>query len=243
MEPNEQQPQSDQNKKSNKALPIAIAVVVLLLLGWYFTKGSGNKAMLKSDGEETNTIQTQNNQNSPMSLKELMAGKAQKCEVSYGDQNAETKGMVYVSGGKMRGDFTTQINGKAETSHVINDGKTQYMWTEGSTQMAFKMSLDSLPKNAENSTAQTNKQTLDFEAKNNYNCSSWSENNSEFEVPGNIKFTDYSEMLKSIPTTPAQGETNAGATGSVDVKAMQCAACNSLSGEDQIQCKAALSCK
>ncbi len=243
MEPNEQQPQSDQSKKSNKTLPIAIAIVVLLLLGWYFTKGSGNKAMLKSDGEETGKMQTQNNQNSPMSLKELMSGKAQKCEMAYGDQNSETKGLVYVSGGKMRGDFTTQLNGKAEISHIINDGKTQYMWTEGSTQMAFKMSLDSLPKNTDDSTNQATKQALDFEAKHNYKCSNWSENSAEFEVPSNIKFTDYSEMLKSIPAAPAQGETKAGATGSVDVKTMQCAACNSLTGEDQVQCKAALSCK
>jgi hypothetical protein len=64
--------------------------------------------------------------------------------------------------------------------------------------------------------------------------------------PTNVNFTDYSEMMGKMQMPPAGGSagSSAGASGSakVDVKAMQCAACNNLTGEQQAQCKAALSC-
>jgi hypothetical protein len=240
METN-QEPQSGQEeKKGNKLGLIIIAVIVLLLAGWYFLKSS-NKTELKSS---TQNKQTAAAENSPMSLKELMMGKTQKCEVGLDSQNTQTQGTVYISGGKMRGDFKSQVNGKTEITHMINDGKTQFVWTEGSSEMAFKISLEALQQNSQDTT-QAQNQTFDLETKRDYNCTSWTEDSSSFSVPTNIKFTDYSEMMKSVQTAPASGGTGVkgGASGSVDVKAMQCAACNSLSGEEQTQCKAALSCK
>lgn len=244
MSENNQQEQNQPKNKNNKIAGAVIVVIILLLPGWAYAKNSKNRNVVNSNEQNTDMKKSEN-ENQAMSLKDLMQGKSQKCEVSYESQGSKAMGIVYVSNGKLREDFTNEVSGKTEITHIINDGTTQYMWANDGAQMALKMPVTEMQANqpAAASNQTRNQQTVDFEAKHDYKCDVWNEDQGVFEIPLNIKFTDYGDVMKSAQATPA-GSTNGQAevSGSSNVKAMQCAACENLSGEQKTQCKAALAC-
>lgn len=144
------------------------------------------------------------------SLRDLLTlGAAQRC--------TNPAGTVYISGGKMRGDFGT--------THMITDNGTSYMWTDGQTK-GFKMSLDSSAQ--ANVTPQPGQVNVD--EKTDYDCGAWTVDTSVFSLPAGVQFTDFS----SIMVVPS-----AGVSGAPSDK---CAACASLSGETKTQCLIALGC-
>jgi hypothetical protein len=99
-----------------------------------------------------------------------------------------------VSGGKSRGDFTATVNGKAMGSHMIMDGKTSYIWTDGQTQ-GFKMSVDAAATATAKDQAAA-QQSFDANKKLNYSCSAWSADSAMFSLPAGVQFTDMSAMLQ-----------------------------------------------
>ena len=186
---------------------IVIGVVVLLVLG------AGGYLFMNKKSPTSNT-QTQTS--GPTSLKDLLdANLPQKCTYP--------EGTVYISGGKFRGDFTSDVSGKAVTSHMISDSTTSYIWTDDQKQ-GFKMTIDADAK-AEAQT-ETDNSGVDVNEKLDYKCGAWLPDASLFNTPSGIEFTDFSAL-----TAP---------TGSGSV---QCAACASLTGDDKTQCLAVLNCK
>ncbi len=182
-------------------------------------------------------ITTQENQPQPtienseqVSLKELLAsGKPQKCTFVDTVENTTTSGTVYVASSKMRGDFDTQTEGQTTKSHMILDGNTMSIWTDGQTQ-GFKMSLGALPTPNASLKSQGN---VDVDKKLKVNCENWSVDTSEFTLPKDVKFQDFGSFkLPNTNTTP----------GASDDNSAQCAACNSLSGDNKTQCLKVLSC-
>lgn len=157
---------------------------------------------------------------SPSSLKDLISrGIAQSCTFS----NDSTSGTVYVSSGKVREDFTATTDGKETKSHIIVDGNTSYMWTEGS-KTGFKMTFDvNATPSAKTSTSQNG--SFDASANINYKCGVWIVDSSLFALPTGVQFT-------SFGSTPATGSNSS-----------QCSYCDSLSGDSKTQCLSALKCK
>lgn len=188
--------------------------------------------------------QTQTNtpapQASPMSLKDLMAGGGAKtCTVTFAENNVSSQGTIHLAGGKMSGDFTATVNGKAQTSHMINDGTTVYTWVDGMAS-GFKMTVDVMKANKPSSTPQSSNQpkSIDQDAKYQYNCSSWTVDSSVFTPPSSVKFSDFSSMMLQIaPPTSAGAKASGGVSGS----ASACAACAN-AGAGKTQCLATLHC-
>src|SRR5690348_5372006 len=111
----------------NKLLFLSVA---LLLLAAACNKG-GNKG---SAGQESNSNQTKNQtaKQGQGSFKELMAsGQPQKCDSSFSSQGNTSTGTIYVAAGQMRGDFSTEVQGKTMQSHMIVKDQTVYNWVEG----------------------------------------------------------------------------------------------------------------
>src|SRR3990170_5482236 len=104
----------------NKNLIIGIVVVILLLLGLGFffltrTQSPSSTPSAESVTEETQGTNGQVSQK--QSLKSLLGlGNSQMCEFS--DDTSGSTGKVYVSAGKMRGDFATVVNGEVTSSHM-----------------------------------------------------------------------------------------------------------------------------
>lgn len=204
---------------------VAVALVAVAVVGWMLMGGD-----LSSLGDST--PQTQNT-----TLTNLMTmSGSHKCTFDTSTQDSQSSGTVYVSGGQMRGDFTSTTAGETVESHMIIMDNTNYMWSDAMPQ-GIKMSLESMTT-ASDSAPQG---AVDPNAAVDYSCSMWVADASVFTLPTNITFQDMSAMMQG--GIPGAG---AGASGSAQVGASsaQCAACETISDPDtKAQCKAALSCK
>lgn len=212
-----------------------IVVVLLVLAGvgyFYYSKmkaGSGEGAMMGSNEVKSGM----------MSLKDLIAaGVPQKCTFSSTNDSGTNQGTTYVSGGRVRGDFTNTFSGKTTMSHMISDGKTSYIWTDGES-TGYKMTVpetSASPGTAPSSEEPAMSGEGDLNQAADYNCSAWIPDNSMFTPPADVTFSDFSQMMQpsGAPTAPAMKE---GDTSS------QCSYCDSLSGDQKTQCLSALNCQ
>jgi hypothetical protein len=172
----------------NKIL-IGVAVVIVIGLGIYFaTKPKGTEESVQTN---TNQEQTQNTENlneeteeSPTSLKDLMAGSTRTCTYTDG----QNTGTVYAANGKARLDMTSVTNGVSSSMHAVIDSNNYYGWIEGQPS-GFKFSI------AQSSTGSAGpNQNVDINKQIDYDCSSWNVDASKFNLPSGVTFTDYSSL-------------------------------------------------
>jgi hypothetical protein len=135
------------------------------------------------------------------SIRALLAkGGNTVCTVSGATSEGTVSGTVYLSGGKMRGDFKSTMSGSAGTdSHMITTASDAYVWT-GS--QGAKMSLADLESNANAgaSASSESKTNVSLDQKVDYDCKSWSPDNSKFAPPASVNFVDLKAMMQgAIP--------------------------------------------
>jgi hypothetical protein len=119
------------------------------------------------------------------SLAELSArGGSWKCSVDSTTAQAVSSGATYVSGGKVRADFTTSVPsyGAVET-HLIADGVDVYTWSSMMPQgIKSKMTAQG------SGTGPTSGQDVNTDTKYSYDCQPWTADATLFVVPANITF-------------------------------------------------------
>ena len=124
----------------------------------------------------------------------------------------------------MRGDFQSTSQGRTIVSHMVSDGKFNYIWVDN-TPTGFKM-----PLNAPKTEGNPNYSGVDENKQINYNCQTWSEDAGLLTVPTTVTFQDFSAIpaaAKPIGSEPAA-----------------CAACDSITdAQSKLQCRSALQCK
>ena len=117
------------------------------------------------------------------SLQDLLAaGTAQSCTFAQTAEGGSNEGVVYIGEGKMRGDFKATANGQTINAHTIGDGKDLYTWME-SLNLGFKLAM------GQTQSATGQNQSLDLNAKLNYNCSPWTVDAAKFSLPKGVQFT------------------------------------------------------
>lgn len=135
-----------------------------------------------------------------------MAG-AQECTISTQVEDTSSQGVVYVSGGKIRGDFTSTVNNQTMHSHMIHLGSTVYTWTDEMPQ-GFKMEV---PQGDATSDT-TSKEVFDANQNVQYSCKPWLEDSGKFTPPADIQFMDMNtsgsvpgggSMPQGMPDLPA----------------------------------------
>lgn len=208
----------------NNKVIIGIVVVIIVLLGIFMiNRNKSNQTEVASNNSSANSAsQTSVESGSLKSL--ISAGQTRKCTFKSNESGVDSSGTVYASGGKMRGDFGATVNGKEMMTHMVYDGTMSYVWTEGTT-TGFKMALDT------NAQASSQNNSVDPNKNYEFNCEKWSADNSKFELPSNVQFNE-------LPTMPAGA--GAGASGTMDTKAIQQAACANLPEPSKSQCLAAI---
>lgn len=240
-------------EKSSQTKKIVTAVIVLVVIfigALYFmsNKPSGDSALLGT---------TQTGEKSRSSLKDLLTkASPTKCTVSSINDNSETSGVVYIANGNMRGDFTTTMKGtpaegKVVVAHMIIDKDASYMWSDDPTmKMGIKMAKKDMLDTQASAGTPSKQASIDVNQQSDYDCSSWSADNSVFVPPTTIEFQDMAQMMKSIPQAPS-GDAGAsipkggvGAqTGMTPAQMAEvCGACDQ-AGAGRDQCRAALGCK
>ncbi|HZJ18200.1 MAG TPA: hypothetical protein VFD45_01100 [Patescibacteria group bacterium] len=185
---------------------IIVVIIILALLGSALYLNLGKSS--NTSENKTNSMDKSNQTAGEMvkgTIKNLFgAGKNVKCAINSAENNGT--GTVYVAGKKMRGDFTSQVEGKTVKSHFIQDEEFSYIWSSEMDQ-GIKMKADlgteetSASNSKENSTVKN--QTMDLNKEVDYKCSNWTVDNSKFTPPSNIKFSDLTDLMMP-KTTPSE---------------------------------------
>ncbi len=207
----------------NKKVGIIVGVVVVVALIAFFATRTK-----KTDENKSTTTQTQSNEvkssSESASLKSLLAtGGSKTCTFSNTEAGATSQGTVYLSSGKMRGDFSSTVNGATQANHMITDGQTSYVWMDGQ-KSGFKMSFAST-ETGNNAQSQS---SVDTNKNMNFSCNNWAGDQSKFSLPSDVEFSAITTMLE-MPKPSMSG-------GMQDVSK----ACDQLPEPAKAQCLAAL---
>lgn len=170
---------------TNTAVGVVVGVVVVLGGGYYLMNQPGagaDSARTGPQAEVTEQAEAGRVRGSFASL----AGRtgSWKCTVDTSALEAVSSGVVYVADGKVRGDFTTTVQGYGNVeSHMLADGTSVYTWSSMMPQ-GFKT-----PMTAQGSGgAAPSGQGMDANMEYSYDCQPWSADTALFVVPANITF-------------------------------------------------------
>jgi hypothetical protein len=147
-----------------------------------------------------------------------------------------TEGVVFVSDGKMRGDFNIEQNGSTFQSHVIIRDEKMYAWNV-SGDGTFAYEFDFADLEGRDTVVSNSSNNVSLDERVDYDCNPWSVDASKFSLPAGIDFQKYEDMFNA--GLDVSGSVGGGVSGSDS----QCATCEQILDENvKAQCLAALSC-
>lgn len=204
----------------DRRILVGIAVIALIGTGGAYAAFNRSKSQTPPETQQNSPVPAAAT-NTPKTLKELMSAGSQKCDFKDSESGANIEGTVFAGNNKVRGDFSTTIDGQKTTGHMIVDEKTMYTWVDN-PKVGFKASVDA-------NQAQTSaNQQFDPNKKLDFRCSNWSIDASVFVLPADIKFSEI-----SLPSANPSGSKN---------NSSQCSACDAVPAEARAQCRSALGC-
>ena len=162
-------------------------------------------------------------------------GKTLKCTYSADDDGVTSSGTTYISGTKVRSDFEVEMEeGVSSKGHMIFVDSTAYTWTEGMNP-GYKMTLSLEDLEGDKGNIQSNKDLEVYAKAYDFKCTPWIVDTSVFEVPTDISFTDFTEMLDTFQTVDEPSEL--APTGDL------CAVCDlSPDEETKLACRQGMGC-
>lgn len=176
-------------------MKILVAVVGLVAVGgvaWYFAGGRADDVAPLNVEEYVQDVGPNASEAAESegtfsgSMKDLLgrAG-AWRCEVSVDSDGVVSTGTTYVSGGKMRADFTSNIPQVGNVaSHMITRENTVYTWTSMMNR-GFKFPVE----NGEVEASGQNSQQANMYNKNyDYDCKMWAADEGVFSLPSGVTF-------------------------------------------------------
>lgn len=221
-------------------LIVTIIAVILIALagGYYFMNRFSETPVNPTDTTPAVSVSQSPTISEKTSLKNFMSmGGTQKCEFSDADNG--NSGSVYLNAGKMRGDFMSRVNDKETSTHMINDGTSVYIWIDDQ-KTGFKTTLESIEQMSNSEGVTGVSKTVDINKQVDYKCGGWNADQVKFAIPTEVKFQDMGVLLKNAQNMKGSASPDASVSTGGNTEA--CAACNSLEGEAQTQCKRALRC-
>ena len=156
----------------------------------------------------------------------IASGQSVACTYQKQDADGSQKGTIYVAQDKMRGDI--DVTGKDGTfpMHMIREGEWMYTWG-GPMGDAQGMKMKVPPPGA---APAGHAQGPDINEEMTMDCNPWPVDAGKFAMPSNVEFMDLGAAMGGM------------GAGGVDMKAMQCAACDQAPAEEQAQCRQVLGC-
>lgn len=193
--------------KNKTPLFIAIAVLLFIVLGiaiylQVFAKKSNEQTkVIDPIDQQVKVEPTVSQQEISGSFLDLLKmNKSLECRFTYSDTESNTSGVTYISGNKLRGEFTAVQNGTEVNSFMVSDGEYFYTWSSSMPNQGFKLKVEGVTntkeEDGEKSTSKDSAlSTID---KNyTYSCKPWAADNSKFLVPTDVTFTDFSSMMQT----------------------------------------------
>ena len=207
--------------ESLKKLLIPILGVLIVGGGLWWWLGSGDDDSVSRTSTDTSSASQM------ASINELIAkGQDLMCTYSTVDeQGNDNSGTVYLSNGRMSGDFTLTTPGQEPVnSHVINDGQYQYSWQEGDEE-GYKLSLDQSDQQMADDSQEQGEDGVNQDQNFDFNCQNWNVDEGRFVPPSNINFIDFTSQVQQAQENAADALEEA---------------CSGLTGEARDACEAAL---
>lgn len=159
------------------------AVIVIGGAGWWLSRGSADAPVPTN---EANQAETQ-------SLKNLLTRTGSwQCQLRQEVQGTTTSGTVYVSDGKIRGDFQStvpQYQSPIKSHILVRDGYA-FNWTDLS-KSGIKVASAQLDASGKPQPNQSDTSVDLYNQDLGYQCSTWSVDQSKFEIPADINFTGF----------------------------------------------------
>lgn len=183
---------------NTKTIAIIAAVVVLAGGGYYFftTNSPASERVTTGDvtGDGTSDVTAPRDSATGQAsgrfsgtVGELVArGGNYKCSVYSGTTVSDSTGTVYVAGGQLKGDFTSDVNGTQTETHMVQTGGYMYVWTSAAPQ-GFKSKVAA---GAFSGTTGTTGSYSNADQSYSYDCQPWSPSPSAFALPSGIQFID-----------------------------------------------------
>lgn len=165
---------------------IAFVIAAGVIVGGYFIV-KNNPTPASTDTETITTDTSSKPQGKKMAFSQLVAqGDSYKCTVHQYVNDTDTVGTAYISDKKVRGEFSTDYQGKKMESHVLIDGTYAYMWSNMMpTGFKTKVTIDA--NGTQSATAGT--YSFNYDQVGDYDCQPWKADASMFVVPTSISFT------------------------------------------------------
>lgn len=197
----------------SKKVIISIIVAVVVIGGgvaiWLNLKNADEPKVSTTQPESSG----QND--SETSISKLMSsGKNVTCTFAFTDDEGNNSvGVVYVAGNKrMRGDITTTPAGQPELkTSIITVEDTNYMW-DNATKKGIKTTTSPDQTQSDESGQD---QSVDKDKNYAFKCSDWKVDDSMFNPPSDVTFTDFNAQLQQ-PGQP-QGQTTSPAAACAQI--------------------------
>ena len=203
----------------NKNVLIGGAVIVIAIVLTVLFSGGGSGDTNSKSGEEVKGVFSEI----------LRSGKDMTCDFESVQEGGTTVGSVYIAdaGERIRGDFTfTSADGEMMDGSLIRKENVNYVWGP-----SFDQGVKTKVPEEERDSLFTKESDVDVNEDTEFDCRTWKEDSSVFNVPDDIEFIDFSTQVDAMMNV------------SSDLKLQQCAACDQISDPtSQSQCRAALGC-
>lgn len=224
----------------------ALAVLTLAVALYFLFNGQTPNDQRLEDGTATSTAldaPKDENIKGTGSLESLLSGgRPLECNISYQSSvtAAPTEGTYFTAGGRLRGDFVVPEMASGSVSSLIVRDNTLYTWSviEGET-YGMKIDMAALAEAEQSETAPDTREPVPLDAPVNYDCKSWAAvDNSIFETPTDVLFTDYADIMNmgmEFSTIYEEAPTTDMST--------QCGLCQKVKGEAKTACLAQFKCE
>jgi len=169
------------------------------------------------------------------SLRSLLANNmSQKCSFNNGDAT----GTIYVSAGRIRGDFSSKTGEVTAQSHMIITNNIAYVWIDGMNQ-GYRMPFEDMA----GTSSSKNNTGIDADARVATNCESWSATDASFSLPTDVSFNAVATQTSAQQAAPTTSGASANVEASMSYYEKQCATCNAMTDKTaKDQCIAYFDC-
>lgn len=208
---------------------IVSIIVVLILVGVGITI-AGKNADAPTDIKE-NEVSNESIKGSIQSL--FSKGKDITCTFEREDEFGRTEGTVYVSAGKLAGDFVFKDSDEVEfKTQIIQDNEYSYTWgLSPAGEMAIKMRVSEIESATTAESDNSEVITFNPDEEVDYTCNNWDKDDSKFTPPSDIVFID---MSFNLTENEESGEMS---------PETKCSTCDLIPDEKaKAQCRAAMGC-
>lgn len=186
-----------------KLLPVILVIILLLAAGsvYYYMQKQTKMPVVQQALQAKNTTAFSSIQDA--------LNKSLSLQCDFTDAN-KTHTVAYIKNGAIRAEVTSPTNPE-ENGSILVKNKTIYYWTAQKTGMMLAMPTISVTPVAETPVPQQNTETSLLASLEQYKkyCKVAVVASSLFIVPTDVKFTDETKLMQTMPTVSSENQQHA----------------------------------